>query len=79
LATTLPISFGGWGVREGVLVLLLGRLGVPAAQALSVSLLFGVFGIVSLLPGLLIWALAWRGRAGVLPVPVVPPYPRVGR
>ncbi len=29
LTTTLPISFGGWGVREGMLVLLLGSLGVP--------------------------------------------------
>jgi uncharacterized membrane protein YbhN (UPF0104 family) len=54
LATTLPISLGGWGVREGAMVLLLGPLGVPAAAALSLSLLFGAFGMVSGLPGLIV-------------------------
>lgn len=37
----LPISlFGGLGVREGALALLLGPLGVPAAQAIAVGLLW---------------------------------------
>jgi uncharacterized membrane protein YbhN (UPF0104 family) len=67
LATTLPISLGGWGVREGVFVLLLGRVGVPAAEALSLSLLFGLFGMVSGFPGLLAWAIGWRGRAEMTP------------
>ena len=62
LATTLPISLGGWGVREGAFVLLLGRVGVPAAEALSLSLLFGLFSMVSGFPGLLAWATGWQGR-----------------
>jgi glycosyltransferase 2 family protein len=62
LATTLPISFGGWGVREGALVLLLGKAGVSGAEALSLSLLFGLFGMLCGLPGLLAWASAWRAR-----------------
>jgi uncharacterized membrane protein YbhN (UPF0104 family) len=56
LATTLPISLGGWGVREGILIVLLGRMGVPAAGALSLSLLFGACGMISGLPFLLAWA-----------------------
>jgi uncharacterized membrane protein YbhN (UPF0104 family) len=67
LATTLPISFGGWGVRESLLVLLLGRLGVPAADALTLSLMFGGFSLVCGMPGLLAWCLdgrrSWTGAA----------------
>jgi uncharacterized membrane protein YbhN (UPF0104 family) len=62
LATTVPISLGGWGVREGVLIFLLGRLGVPAAGALSLSLLFGFFGILSGFPGLLGWIIGSHGQ-----------------
>ena len=35
LATTLPISFGGWGVREGMFVVLLGHVGVAPGEALA--------------------------------------------
>ena len=68
LATTLPISLGGWGVREGVMVLLLGPLGVPAAAALSLSLLFGVFGMISGLPGLTVLVFGWsKDKHGLNP------------
>ena len=67
LATTLPISFGGWGVREGVFVALLGILGVPAGGAFVLSVLFGVGGALSGLPGFVIWWLdpetVWPGRS----------------
>jgi uncharacterized protein (TIRG00374 family) len=79
LATTLPISLGGWGVREGALVLLLGRLGVPATQALSLSLLFGAFGIVSGLPGLLVWVFDWRRAAHRTALRTGLSYPRGGQ
>jgi uncharacterized membrane protein YbhN (UPF0104 family) len=57
-ATTLPISLGGWGMREGAMVVLLGRFGVPSAGALSLSLLFGAFGMISGLPFLFAWVTA---------------------
>ena len=38
LAMVIPISVGGWGVREGALVALMGRLSVPAATALCCTL-----------------------------------------
>ncbi len=63
LAATLPVSFGGWGVREGALVLLLGRCGVPAGQALALSLLFGGFSLLCGLPGLVVWACGARRTA----------------
>ncbi len=60
LATTLPLSLGGWGVREGVLVLLLGHIGVPAGEALALSMLYGLGGVLCGLPGLLVWAFEAR-------------------
>jgi glycosyltransferase 2 family protein len=62
LATTLPISFGGWGVREGMLVLLLGHVGVAPSDALALSLLFGVGNALCGVPGLALWA--FEGRLG---------------
>lgn len=79
LATTMPISLGGWGVREGVLVLLLGRMGVAASDALALSLLMGVFGILCGGPGLLAWCLEGRSmptaRTGVAGLSFAKRYP----
>ena len=47
--TSLPVSFGGWGVREGSMVVSLGLLGVTAESALAISVLYGVTGIVATL------------------------------
>lgn len=59
LATTLPISFGGWGIREGLLLTLLGGLGVAASSALVLSVMLGAFAAVAGVPGLMLW---WLGR-----------------
>ena len=56
IISALPISLGGFGVREQLFVTLLGDLwGVPAAQAVSISLggallsmLWGLFGLLVL-------------------------------
>jgi uncharacterized membrane protein YbhN (UPF0104 family) len=49
LITSLPLSIGGWGIREGALVALLGNAGVLAHSALAFSVLFGLsVGAVSL-------------------------------
>jgi uncharacterized membrane protein YbhN (UPF0104 family) len=50
LVTVLPISIGGIGVREGVLVYIMQTYGVPAPDALALSLL--VFATTILAPGL---------------------------
>jgi uncharacterized membrane protein YbhN (UPF0104 family) len=51
LLTMLPISFGGWGVREAALVTGFGLLHIPAYQALAVSVGFGLSLILTSLPG----------------------------
>ena len=62
LLQAVPISLAGWGVRElGVVVLLTG-FGIPAAAALTTSLLFGVCLIVIGLPGGLLWLTGWDIR-----------------
>jgi glycosyltransferase 2 family protein len=59
LALTMPISIGGWGVREAVMVGLFGTLGVPAAVSLSVSILLGILSMAVSVPGAAVW-LWWR-------------------
>lgn len=62
LATALPISIAGWGVREGAMVAGLALLGVAAEAALALSIAFGLLQIVIVLPGGLLWAFM-RGNA----------------
>lgn len=53
LATTLPISFAGWGVREGMMITLLTIFGVPQEASLALSLSCGFLMLVSAIPGAL--------------------------
>jgi uncharacterized membrane protein YbhN (UPF0104 family) len=62
LLSTLPISIGGWGLREGLMVVALGLAGVAADAALTVSILFGLAQIAAGLPGGALWLMA-GGRA----------------
>lgn len=56
----LPISFAGWGIREGAMVVAFGFLGIPAGKAILVSMSFGLVLLsVSLLGGP-IWLLNRR-------------------
>jgi uncharacterized protein (TIRG00374 family) len=49
--TSLPISVGGMGVREGIMVFLLGAVGVLTTNAVSVSLMYLTILIFITLPG----------------------------
>lgn len=51
----LPITIGGWGLREAVMILGFGSLGVPQAQALLCSVLFGLCSVAIALIGGVIW------------------------
>lgn len=59
LASAVPVSISGWGVREGAIILLAAPLGVPPAEALLVSLTIGVLNVVASLPGALV-LLRWH-------------------
>lgn len=57
LVMTLPVSVAGWGVREAVLVFVLGRAGIAAHDALAVSVTWGALvlalGLLAAPPALL--------------------------
>lgn len=53
LLATVPLSVGGWGIREGTMVVLFGAYGIPADAAFGVSVLFGATLTIASLPGLL--------------------------
>ena len=55
LVAALPISIGGWGVREASVVALLGLLGVDREAALLLSVEFGLLNMLLSLPGGVIW------------------------
>lgn len=55
LGISLPISISGWGVREGVMVAMLGLYGVAAEDALLLALALGVTNIAAALPGGALW------------------------
>ncbi len=71
LVSMAPIAVGGWGLREGFVVLLLGASGIGHEDALLLSLSFGTAVLLASLPGLALLALsalparaARRGRSG---------------
>jgi len=62
LISMVPISFAGWGVREGVMVVGLGFAGISAPEALAISLLFGLTQIMIGVPGGIMWLLGRGGK-----------------
>ncbi len=61
LATAIPISIAGWGVREGAMVVAFGYAGLSPHDALALSVLFGAAMVCASLPGGLVW-IASGGR-----------------
>lgn len=62
LFSTLPISIGGWGVREVGAIGLLGLVGISSHEAVIISLQFGAISVLMSLPGALFW-MGLRTRA----------------
>jgi uncharacterized membrane protein YbhN (UPF0104 family) len=68
LIVALPVSAGGWGVREGAMVAALALVGIGSTPALLLSVEFGLITTVVSLPGGVIWlhrCLARSSRRGV--------------
>jgi uncharacterized protein (TIRG00374 family) len=57
LATILPISIGGWGMRETAMVVTLSLVGVGSERAFALSILVGILTLVMSLPGGVLWLL----------------------
>ena len=58
LISRLPVSFGGWGVREGTLVLGFAPFGVSREIALAASITYGLTELAAAIIGGIIW-LVW--------------------
>lgn len=56
LVAALPVSLGGWGVREGAMIIALGLFGVAAGEALALSVAYGLMLLVTGALGALAWA-----------------------
>jgi uncharacterized membrane protein YbhN (UPF0104 family) len=63
IAMVLPVSISGWGVREGLVIVLFGHAGIAAALALAFSILYGILIAAVSLPGLFVWWLDTDRRA----------------
>ncbi|MEO6435939.1 MAG: lysylphosphatidylglycerol synthase transmembrane domain-containing protein, partial [Tepidisphaeraceae bacterium] len=46
LVAMIPVSIGGWGIREGAMVVAFGYTGMAPSQALAVSVLMGGAGLL---------------------------------
>jgi glycosyltransferase 2 family protein len=55
LVTALPISVGGWGVRETAMIGLLALIGISSSAALSLSVQIGLLTNLITLPGVVTW------------------------
>jgi hypothetical protein len=53
-AMVIPLSVGGWGPREGVAAWAFAAAGLGAAAGVTVTIVFGVFALVGVAPGLVV-------------------------
>jgi glycosyltransferase 2 family protein len=58
LIASLPISVGGWGVRETGLALGFSMIGQSPSIAVETSIIIGLATLISSLPGALIWQMS---------------------
>jgi uncharacterized protein (TIRG00374 family) len=63
LIMLLPITVSGLGTSQGAFTWLFGSIGVPAATAVALSILFVALGILGNLPGGLLYAFGSRRKA----------------
>lgn len=62
IITAVPISAGGWGVQENAYKTLFGMAGVPANEAIAISVLYKLTLILVSLPGGILWALGFSRK-----------------
>ena len=57
LTMLIPVTVGGWGLREGAAALLWGVAGLAVVDGVSISVAYGILVLLSTLPGGLVLAL----------------------
>jgi hypothetical protein len=64
VVTVIPISIGGWGLREGAVIFVLNKLGtVPTETCLILSITYGLAVFLAFIPGSLIYF--WNKKNGI--------------
>lgn len=53
LSMLIPLTFGGWGLREGAAIVILPLAGATQSEALAASVAFGCAMLIATVPGLL--------------------------
>lgn len=71
--TVLPIAINGLGLQDNALILLLGTVGVGAAEAISLSIFIHAMRYLTGLVGGLVFAAGRRGAPAPEPAPVAAP------
>jgi hypothetical protein len=56
LLQAVPVSFNGWGLREGLFTLYFSQIGLPRESALAFSLVGAGLIVVLSLSGAVVWA-----------------------
>ncbi|MCX7311485.1 MAG: lysylphosphatidylglycerol synthase transmembrane domain-containing protein [Alphaproteobacteria bacterium] len=77
LAASLPISFGGWGLRELSAVVALQAIGLTSAAALLIALVIGFMSLAVVAITALVILVGWRPQAQSAPAiadPAAPDY-----
>ncbi|MCX2523022.1 lysylphosphatidylglycerol synthase transmembrane domain-containing protein [Larsenimonas rhizosphaerae] len=54
MAMALPLSIGGWGVREGAAALIWASAGLSSSEGVAISVAYGATVLVSSLPGAIV-------------------------
>lgn len=57
LISTIPVSLGGWGIRENIMVIVMSSVGLKEEFSLSLSIIFGLIMLLVGIPGGLLWLL----------------------
>jgi len=66
IISSLPISFAGWGVREGIFVYALSYFAISAEAALSLSVLYGISQWLVAGIGLGLWLIGKRDDSHII-------------
>ncbi len=71
LVVTIPVSVGGWGVREMAMASAFGLVGVTQGAAISLSILLGLVVLAVVMPAGLVWLIG-RDRSEPMSLDAVP-------
>lgn len=69
LFSAIPITPGGWGIRESTMVVALGQFHVIPEAALGISILYGIGSTLGSLPAAIVWFMQ-KNRSDKIGIPI---------